>query len=81
MHICQCNDPGCPAHIGRDACDRDATENLKRIDQDDETGTDMCQVCAEDALDSGLFATDDTDGAELDFNDDTHAEDCQHEYV
>jgi len=30
---------------------------LFRVDMEDETGTAMCEECADDALDSGVFTT------------------------
>jgi len=51
---CECSDPGCPCCEGD--CDQQATYVLHRIDMDDETGTPMCESCATDAFDSGLFA-------------------------
>jgi len=50
---CECTDPGCPACAGK--CTRWATMVLVRIDMEDETGTAMCDKCAYDAFESGLF--------------------------
>lgn len=50
---CECTDPGCPVCKGK--CRRDAEMTLYRCDMDDETGTDFCEACASDALESGLF--------------------------
>lgn len=50
---CECSDPRCPACAGR--CRERADTILYRIDMRDITGTAMCEPCAEDALDSGLF--------------------------
>jgi hypothetical protein len=50
---CQCSDPGCPVCHGH--CNTKATDCLMRCDMDDRTGTPMCEQCASDALDSGLF--------------------------
>jgi hypothetical protein len=52
---CECADPGCPVHRGAD-CTRKANALLRRIDMDDESGEYMCESCAEDALESGVFA-------------------------
>ncbi len=52
---CQCTDPGCPIHNGTSSCNRKSTSILYRIDMEDETGTPMCNGCAEDAFESGLF--------------------------
>jgi hypothetical protein len=53
--MCECSDPGCPGHKGSRHCGKAALTTVYRSDMDDETGTDMCHVCAEDALDSGVF--------------------------
>jgi hypothetical protein len=52
---CECSDPGCPVHAGKSDCENAARTLLIRVDMDDSTGTAMCQKCAEDALESGLF--------------------------
>ncbi len=52
---CECADFACPAHKGQRACSRVASSCLVRVDMHDETGTQLCQECAEDAMDSGLF--------------------------
>lgn len=49
---CECADSGCPCE-GR--CDSRATETVFRIDMEDETGTAMCESCANDAHMTGLF--------------------------
>lgn len=51
--MCQCGDPGCPCCHGR--CEQDAAHILHRVDMEDETGTPMCEGCADDAGESGLF--------------------------
>ena len=53
---CGCVDPACPVHTN-EACPMPATGILYRVDMDDTTGTNMCDDCAEDALDSGVFTT------------------------
>jgi hypothetical protein len=55
---CECADPGCTAGItdANGKCTNKATCVLFRVDVEDNTGTAMCDECAEDALDSGLFA-------------------------
>jgi len=53
---CECGDPGCPVHKGSEKCSAKPTQRLYRIDMEDETGTDMCDGCAEDAMDSGVFS-------------------------
>lgn len=53
---CECSDPGCSGkHASQ--CYRIAATTLYRIDMEDETGTPMCHICAEDAMDSGVFTT------------------------
>jgi len=51
---CECSDPGCPACGGQ--CAETAEIVLYRIGENDETGTMFCADCANDALDSGVFA-------------------------
>jgi protein-arginine kinase activator protein McsA len=53
---CECTDPGCPHCKGN--CKKRATQCLRRVDMEDKTGTLMCNKCADDALDSGLFNSD-----------------------
>jgi hypothetical protein len=55
--LCQCSDPGCPVHPNHSDCSRRATTTVYRVDMEDETGTPMCDRCAEDAMDSGVFTT------------------------
>ena len=50
---CGCSDPGCSCCSGE--CHRVADSILYRVDMDDATGTPMCEGCARDATDSGLF--------------------------
>ncbi len=57
MNTCECSDPGCPVHKGKETCERPAVLTVYRVDMEDETGTDMCTDCAADALESGVFAT------------------------
>jgi hypothetical protein len=56
---CECSDQNCPVHPGRSQCDSEMTVTLFRVDTDDQTGTARCDGCARDALDSGLFVTED----------------------
>ena len=58
MHkaLCDCSDPGCPIH-NEDDCPNLATTVLYRVDMEDTSGTNMCQGCMEDAMDSGVFTT------------------------
>ena len=58
---CECGDRGCPMHLGHAICPADGTTLLYRIDMHDASGTLMCAACATDALDSGIFATDERD--------------------
>jgi hypothetical protein len=53
---CECHDAGCSAHAGIHFCTEPRTVTLYRVDMDDETGTPMCDGCAGDACDSGLFS-------------------------
>lgn len=52
---CECSDPGCPMCHGK--CGHDADCIAFRSDMEDRTGTPMCDDCAEDALQSGVFYT------------------------
>ena len=52
---CECADPGCPAHKGVSDCAAKTACVLFRVDMDDETGTAMCEACAEDALKYDVF--------------------------
>ncbi len=58
---CVCSDPGCKGHAhGSSECGRRATSMLCRIDMASDVSSDvydmpMCQECAEDALESGVF--------------------------
>lgn len=51
---CECSDGACPVHPG-ESCHHHASTNVKRIDMDDRTGTNMCEGCANDCLESGMF--------------------------
>jgi len=53
---CQCCDRGCPVHSGKSECGKKASTVAVRIDMDDQTGTPMCEGCAADAMDSGVFS-------------------------
>lgn len=50
---CECNDPECPECGGE--CHNTAVYVLYRINTEDSTGNIMCEACAMDALESGLF--------------------------
>jgi hypothetical protein len=62
---CECGDSGCPAHKGTMHCGRRAVVTVFRVDMEDETGTIMCDACAADALESGVFTTEDDDAENL----------------
>jgi len=55
---CECSDPGCDGHPGLAGCTRRATERLYRIDMEDVGGLLMCEECADDAMESGVFTDD-----------------------
>ena len=50
---CECVDPSCPNCKGD--CSEKPARLLFRIDMEDHSGTLMCDECADDAFDSGLF--------------------------
>jgi hypothetical protein len=52
---CGCADPGCPVHKGASSCASLAVCVVFRVDMEDRTGTPMCDGCANDALESGVF--------------------------
>ena len=54
---CECSDPGCPIHKGTSDCRNTASSILYRIDMEDNTGSAMCEGCADDAFESGLFTS------------------------
>ena len=51
--FCQCADPAC-SHCHGD-CKREASCQVYRIDMQDDGGTPMCDLCANDAVASGVF--------------------------
>lgn len=53
---CECSDPGCKGHEGKSECTRNACVMLRRIDFVDRPKCYFCEVCAEDAHESGVFA-------------------------
>ncbi len=59
---CECADPGCPAdhNVCMDGLVRESVV-LYRIDMEDYTGTEFCNPCAGDAMESGVFSTDEPD--------------------
>ena len=55
--LCDCTDPGCPAHGGVSQCRTAAAVRLRRVDWGIDAGyLRMCQACADDAMESGVFA-------------------------
>ena len=58
---CECSDPGCVVQHGNVECNEVATGTLYRIDMQDETGVRFCDLCASDAMGSGVFTTQDED--------------------
>jgi len=67
---CECSNRGCPVHKGVSECSGVATATLYRIDMEDRTGTLMCDDCADDAYDSGLFRMKGCEVFEIDKQDD-----------
>jgi hypothetical protein len=57
-NYCKCKDTGCPEHYGFSQCRNVAMLDLYRTDMTDETGTGFCENCASDAMESGMFDTD-----------------------
>jgi hypothetical protein len=54
---CECTDPGCPVHKGEAECEHSGVVTVRRIDMEDgNTKFRMCRACANDCLDSGVFA-------------------------
>ena len=55
---CECSDAGCAVDHGcLSCCPHKATTTVQRTDMEDETTTfRFCEGCAEDALESGVFA-------------------------
>jgi hypothetical protein len=52
---CECSDPGCPVHSGKEDCSNKGKRFVYRVDMEDETGTFMCSRCADDCYESGVF--------------------------
>jgi hypothetical protein len=52
---CECGDPGCPVHKGTSNCPNLSSRKVFRSDMEDRSGTRMCNACADDAMDSGVF--------------------------
>jgi hypothetical protein len=51
---CECCDHYCPAHEGRD-CAADSTTTLDRVDWVAGSTLRVCDACADDMMDSGIF--------------------------
>lgn len=58
---CECADPGCPVCHGH--CRHRGELVVRNIDDEVGSGFKMCQGCAEDALESGIFTTDESRAA------------------
>ena len=52
---CECADKGCPMHKGSE-CSAVATCGVMRTDMGPNSGPWMCEGCADDALEPGVFA-------------------------
>ena len=53
---CECYDKGCPAHQGEAECPHRALVTLRRIDWADQPRVRVCEHCALDMVESGVFA-------------------------
>lgn len=53
MPTCECRDTSCPYCHGQ--CQNKPEFTLFRVDMEDRTGTLMCDDCAKDAADTGLY--------------------------
>ena len=62
-YYCECTDPGC---ICMAECVFLGKHILHRVDMEDVTGTYMCDQCADDAMESGLFTMEDKEDEEVD---------------
>ena len=62
---CECFDSGCPVHPHISTCGKKATVTVFRVDMEDNCGTIMCDECASDALNSGVFTTETKDDSEV----------------
>ena len=56
---CECVDKNCSSHRGKTCASYSAKTILHRVDMDDVSGTMFCPPCADDAMESGLFRTED----------------------
>lgn len=59
LDVCECSDPQCGSCFGQ--CHNPATVTLYRVDMEDLTGERMCEDCASDAMESGVFRTEEDD--------------------
>lgn len=53
---CECSDPSCQIPHGATMCRATMPTTLYRVDMEDRTGVDMCEGCAIDAMETGLFS-------------------------
>lgn len=53
--MCECCDPGCPVHSEINHCTNKAKREIERIDMVDAGSMVFCNICADDAFESGLF--------------------------
>jgi hypothetical protein len=53
---CECSDPGCSVNHGSKECGQNAEDILYRVDMEDRSGTAMCEDCASDAFEAGVFS-------------------------
>ena len=67
-NLCKCSEGMCPCCFG--SCWSVATVTVYRVDMEDATGTPMCEGCADDAMDSGLFTTEPPSAQQEDDEDD-----------
>ena len=58
-HLCECTDGGCPCCHGE--CEAVGVATLYRCDMADETGTLFCEGCSADALEAGVFTSEQDD--------------------
>ena len=69
--LCMCVDSGCTCGGN---CQKHAETTLYRIDMEDYTGTDFCEECAADAMESGVFSDEEQSC-------DTDDEPCEEDYT
>ena len=64
MTKCECADPKCAVHAKESICPNEGSLFLYRVDMVDNCGLFFCDECAQDALESGLFAVKELDEGE-----------------